>query len=366
MTEAQILALTPEVIDSWADDQMGPVALHLKQKLLPVEGEGAVIFPPTYAEKGYNIDTLSDGTKVVTIDSVGSQANRMEPMFKAAPGGSTAPVGKLVPQIDIAYGNQKVVSILEAGHRLGDALVRSSEIREAAREAFERFLELGDASGVAKLSPTSLVFGVWDSRDTQAKLPRIVRAVIRAWDVVQIKRSAQYNPPIDYAALEVFSEEEKAKQEGDPKSPLAKRGFVHVPAVDAPGGIIARGPIEWDITVNFVALRRLNAENGTALRRYILGLALVAATEAPDGFLRQGCLLTPDPGAPGQWVSVGRNGQRTPLALTSEDALSYATAAAAAFGVGPDRRVAFKREFAQEDLKELDKKKQAKKPKTAA
>src|SRR6516165_8157390 len=74
--------LSAETIDKWADDPNGPVALHLKQKLLPVEGEGAVIFPPTYADIGYNIDTLSDGTKVCTIDSVGSQANRMEPIFR--------------------------------------------------------------------------------------------------------------------------------------------------------------------------------------------------------------------------------------------------------------------------------------------
>jgi CRISPR-associated protein Csb1 len=48
----------------------------------------------------YNIDTLSDGTRVCTIDSVGSQANRMEPIFKAPP------YSQLVPQIDIAYGNE--------------------------------------------------------------------------------------------------------------------------------------------------------------------------------------------------------------------------------------------------------------------
>jgi hypothetical protein len=57
--------LTAETIDVWADDRNGRVALHLKQKLLPVEGEGAVIFPPTYADIGYNIDILSDGTKSV-------------------------------------------------------------------------------------------------------------------------------------------------------------------------------------------------------------------------------------------------------------------------------------------------------------
>ena len=87
--------LTAETIDVWADDRNGPVALHLKQRPLPVEGEGAVIFPPTYADIGYNIDILSDrhtsdGTKVCTIDSVGSQANRMEPDLTRNPGRARA------------------------------------------------------------------------------------------------------------------------------------------------------------------------------------------------------------------------------------------------------------------------------------
>src|SRR6476659_6904803 len=94
--------LTTDEINKWADDPSGPVALHMKQKLLPVEGEGGVIFPPTYADVGYNMDELSDGNKVVTIDSVGSQANRMEPIFKLAP------LAKLVPQVEIGYGNDKV------------------------------------------------------------------------------------------------------------------------------------------------------------------------------------------------------------------------------------------------------------------
>ena len=38
-------SLSHETINAWADDAQGPVALHLKQKLLPVEGEGGVIFP---------------------------------------------------------------------------------------------------------------------------------------------------------------------------------------------------------------------------------------------------------------------------------------------------------------------------------
>ena len=248
------LKLTDELINTWVNDLKGPVALHLKQKLLPVEGEGGVIFPPTYADIGYNIDTLSDGTKVATIDSVGSQANRMEPVF-----GSDPDLKKLVPQVGIKIGKDKVVSIFEAGHRLGDAIVRSSSLKDEAKAAFDEFLANGDAAKLAKLAPTSLVFGVWDSRDTQAKLPRLVQSVIRAWNVDVLTRSAQYAPPIDYSKLEIFSAEDKEKAEGNNKSPLAQRGFVAVPATGAHGGIVARGPIVRDVTINLVALRRLNA-----------------------------------------------------------------------------------------------------------
>jgi len=350
--------ITRNVIDGWADDRDGPVALHSRQELLPVEGEGGVIFPPTYADIGYNIDILSDGSKIATIDSVGAQANRIEPIFKAAAAGQPEnPLARLVPQIDITYGNDKVVSILEAGHRLGDAIIRSSELKDAARSAFEQYQATQDASALAKLAPTSLVFGAWDSRDTQAKLPRIVQSVIRAWNVEPLKRSAQYTPAIDYAAQDVFSDEEKERGERDNKNPLAQRGFVHVPAGEAPGGVVARGPIVRDVTINCVALRRLGGEDATALRRYVLGLSLVAAAEPPDSFLRQGCLLTPNPEVPAKWEVVGRDGKRTVVDLTAVVARDYAVAAAQAFGVGPSRRVAFKKELAQADLKENDKKK---------
>ena len=335
-----------------ANDQSGPVALTLRQKYLPVEGADSVIFPPTYAGIGYNVDTLSDGTKVATIDSVGAQANRMEPLFKATMNGAPEnPLAALVPQVTITYGNDKSVSILEAGHRLGDALVRSTELAEETNRAFRIFLDTGDASPIARLAPTSLVFGVWDSRDTQAKLPRIVQSVIRAWDIDELKRSAQYNPPVDYADLEVFSESEKEKQEGNAKSPLAQRGFVHVPATGEHGGIVVHGEIRRETTVNLIALRRLHGDDGTALRRYVLGLALVAATAPLDGFLRQGCLITPDPDALGAWVSVGRDGVREAVTLDENGALALAQKACKDFfgGVPPARTVKFDKTLAKKD-----------------
>jgi CRISPR-associated protein Csb1 len=343
------LSLNSDLADSWANDPQGPVALHLRQPLQPVEGPGGVFFPPTFADVGYNVDTLSDGTRVALIDSVGSQANRIEPMFAAEPYRS------LVPQIGIAYGDPVTgtagrFSILEAGHRLGDAAVRSTALHDAARAAFRALLSANDATPIAKLAPTSLVFGVWDSRDTMAKVPRIVQSVIRAWDISELTRSAQFTPAFDYAALDVFSEEEKQKAEGKKESPLAQRGFIHVPAGRTHGGIVARGPILRDVTINLVALRRLGGSNAEDLRRYIFGLALVAATQPLDPFLRQGCLLVPDADQPAGWTHVARSGVRTPLEISEEVALQYALAAAERFGVGEDQEVAFDKKLAKLDV----------------
>jgi CRISPR-associated protein Csb1 len=351
-SEETRVRVSDQDLDAWAVDDAGPVALHLKQKLVPVEGEGGVIFPPTYAEIGYNIDRLSDGTQVATVDSVGSQANRMEPIFQREP------YKTLVPQIDIMYGEGRQISILEAGHRLGDAIIRSTALQQPARDAFTLFVTKGDASAIAKLSPTSLVFGVWDSRDTYAKVPRIVQSVIRAWNVDELRRSAQYVPALDYAALDVFSDEEKKKQEGKSESPLAQRGFLHVPSTEAHGGVVARGPIERDVTVNLIALRRLRGGHAVEadMRRYLLGLALVAATAPVDPFLRQGCLLVPDVAAPAVWTIIQRNGERRQVELEPDAVHAYADRAAEKFGVGPSRSVAFEKAMAKADALKADKK----------
>lgn len=350
------MTATPETLstadlDRMATDPAAAVALVLSERLQPVEGDGAVIFPPTYAGIGYEISVLEDGRKVVQIDSVGSQANRIEPIFKADP------LKSLVPQVTITYRNSESISLMDAGHRLGDALIRSTELAGPAREAFETYGVSGDASLIAKLAPTSIVFGAWDSRDTQAKLPRILQSVVRGTDVSILKRSAQYTPALDYAGLEVFSEDDKKKAEGKSESPLAQRGFVHVPSVGAPGGVIVHGDITRSVSLNLIALRRLKGGDADLLRRYILGLALVAATEPVEAFMRQGCLLTPHPDHPATWTIVNRDGSRAPLALTREVALAYATATAAAFGVGPDRTVAFDKDRAKKDVAEASKKK---------
>lgn len=348
--------------DAWLTDG-GPAALVIREHLMPVEGRDGVVFPSTFAAGdgfpgGYNIDGPFNGQpggeNVCLIDSVGSQANRIEPVF------ARQRYQGLVPQIIIKAGAEKQVDLLEAGHRAGDAVARCTNLAGAINSAFKDVLK-GNAAPLAKIAPTSLVFGAWDSRDTQAKLPRIISSTIRAFNVRRLTRGAVYVPPLDYSALGVFSDEDKAKAEGNKKSPLAQRGFVHNPASGSHGGVIATGGIRRDATLNLAALRLLRAgkddQATLTLRRYILGLSLVAFTHpsAFVGYLRQGCTLVLDPDAkpsPREFSLVHHDGKREPLTVAHDDALAFAKNSAEKFGVGASRSVEFDKKLAQSDVAE--------------
>jgi CRISPR-associated protein Csb1 len=346
-----------------ADD--GPAALVIREYLMPVEGNEGVLFPATFAAGdtfpgGYNIDGDLSGTNVCLIDSVGSQANRIEPLF------AEEKYKHLIPQIVVKAG-EKEVNMLEAGHRAGDALVRCSALQQELQDAFKAVLK-GDAQPLAKIAPTSLVFGVWDSRDTQAKLPRVMASTIRAFNVRKLTRSAQFNPATEFVNDKLLDEPaDKAT-----KDAYAERGFIHVPASGSHGGVIATGGIRRDATLGLAALRLLfvgkDKEKTTALRRYILGLALTAFTHNPSGYLRQGCLLVLDPSKAKEreFVEVLPTGERHPAKISHEDALEFATASAAAFGVGGNKTVDFDKERAKKDVKgEGDTKTKGKKGKKA-
>jgi CRISPR-associated protein Csb1 len=359
---------TLKQFDAWLSDD-GPAALVIREHLVPVEGPDGVVFPATFAAAedknkfpgGYNIDVHSDGKNVCLLDTVGSQANRIEPMF------AQDKYQPLVPQITVKAG-ERSVSLLEAGHRAGDALVRCSSLQEELQQAFKSVL-LGDSTPLAKIAPTSLVFGVWDSRDTQAKLPRLIASTIRAFNVRKLTRSAQYVPATEYVKDELLAEPADKAMAGA----YAERGFIHVPATGSHGGVIADGGIRRDATLSLSALRSqvragTDKEKTLALRRYILGLALTAFTNssAPTGYLRQGCNLVPDIDKPREMTEVHGDGRRTPLALSNDDALKYALAAAKAFGVGDSKVVPFDIQRAEKDVKgdnSEPKKAKGKKPK---
>lgn len=367
--------ITEKELDDWATKSDGPVALRLKQTLLPVE-ESGIIFPPTYADIGYNIDTLSDGTRIATIDSVGSQANRLEPIFRSE---SKYPNHWLVPQIEIIIRKEAcgecdkckknaddpkkatkeckqprevTRSLLDLAHRAADAVVQSSpELLKLIAPAFKK-LQGGDAGPLCAIAPTSLVFGVWDSRgNTGEKRPRLVRSIIRAWDVEPVHAAAQFNSV--WKLLDEEQQDELEKEAKAKKVKLSVKGLADAPATFRDtkipdynketglpnpearilGGVRVNGRIERDVTVNLVALRGLrgaNDEATAAIRKYLLGLSLRAATADIELFLREGCLLRYAENGDA-WYQVPRRGELVAAALSAHTVSRYAEKAAEHF-----------------------------------
>lgn len=344
-----------EKYDSWLKDDSNVAAVTVRQWLEPVEGKDAIIFPPTYpieGNAGYSIDRI-DGFTVCQIDSVGSQANRIEPIFLREQ------YCDLVPKVIIRAtvdGRERSIHLLEAGHRAADAIVRFSTLGSRIHEAFRAIHENGDATLLARIAPTSLVFGVWDSRATQVKLPRVLRSVIRAFDVYELHRSAQYST----LAGELL---EGPDVEVTTKGVKAELGLAHVPSVKTHGGIRVKGEIRRDAALNVVAIRSLASgpdnEIGTlSLRRYVLGLALVGLTFEQDFSLREGCQLIPDKGRPPEWKIILHDGTRKDIVLTHRESIEYARKAAEQFGIGQDATGEFEAMLARkiQELPEKDRK----------
>jgi CRISPR-associated protein Csb1 len=318
------------------------------------------VFPPTYAagegEKkgGYNIDRFQDGSSICLIDSVGSQANRMELRF------IEPPLSELIPSVLIQAGKD-TVNLLEAGHRAGDALLRCTPLLPQVEKAFLEY-ERGNAVPMAKFSPMSLVFGCWDSRNTYVKMPRIVESTIRAYKVNVLTRSATYSPPIDYIGEGLAEEPDKKLQEK-----YSQIGLLHVPSTGTHGGIVAQGGIWKTSTISFPALRLARAPDAKQqerLQKYLLGLALVAVTVNRDSYLRQGCHLVLNPDAERKSLVVRINGSREEFSVEYDEALEFAKKAAEEFGVGEDVETKFDSKLIKVELEKLEKKKGKKEKKS--
>ena len=341
-------------VEGWIKSDLS--AIVLREYLIPVEGRDSPFFPPTFAGEGgdkggYCVDTMRDGTKTCLVDTVGSQANRMEPIF------TNKKYAKLIPQVTIKYAEDGKINICEVGHRAADALLRNSNIYdEKLKDALEDLPS--NPSKIAKIAPTSLVFGLWDSRGSQVKSPRIVSAVIRAYDVDELRRSAQYTSPINYIRENLLEDYGSDKKEKDARSSL---GFHDNPSVNTHGGIIARGDIRKDTVINFAALRKITMEDEgeeLKLQKYILRLAMVAATYNQDGYLRQGCSLTRDPDRPSpEWDLVYPDGRREKTGIAHDDVKAFTEEAASVFGVGEDVNVEFDKKSSQREIEDSKKKK---------
>jgi CRISPR-associated protein Csb1 len=369
----------------WLQDTGLPVAITLTEILEPSEGKDAIIFPPTYAEeKGkkpspfhpYQIDELGEKltpqeaakegkeTNNCQIDGVGSQANRIEAKFK------DKPLSDLVPQIIVKLNEGVKVNLLDIGHRITDGAVRFSELQEEVTAAIKTLRDNANAEPLAKLAPTSLVLGFWDSRPntTMYKFGRMLSSTIRATNVARVNRSAQFNPAfnaVDLGLADELPEDEIESPENsgkavDGKHPMAKVGLLAVPAVNTHGGVRVFGQIVRRTQLNLVRLRalavtnegKIDKEKTLKLRRYILGLALVAVRVQTNYDLREGCLLRC---MQSQSHLVYTNSQNQPFDWKTNDVLDFAVKAASEFGVGAGKEVAFDTTAARKGVEEAKK-----------
>lgn len=347
---------------NWLEETDLPVAVVLCETLESVEGEDALIFPPTFAKNTkvsphpYQIDELRKDENqsaeknadynICEIDTVGRQADRMETSFKKEK------LSALVPQIQVVADDQKV-NLLEVGHRISDASIRYSTLDEIALPAIKKLADQNDTLPLAKIAPTSLIFGFWDSQKnrTQFKFGRILSSTIKATNVGIAKRSSQFTPAFDVVALGLATSAEVPEAGGevdsekasDGKDPLSKIGLRSVPAVDKHGGIRVFGKITRRTQINLVSLRSLeakdesgemsDAENTMQLRRYLFGLALIGGRAQTNYSLRQGCHLVLKPDANVNCSLVYADGTRKEFAWNLREAYDFAKQVADKFGV---------------------------------
>jgi CRISPR-associated protein Csb1 len=364
----------------WLAEATLPVAITLTEVLESSEGKDAIIFPPTFAVKGvqhpYQIDKLDDKLNPqeaekagfeannCLVDSVGSQANRMESVFKHPP------LSELVPQITVRLNDGVEVNLLDVGHRVADGAVRFSELRGEVTTAIEALRDSADAEPLARLSPTALIFGFWDSRPntTMYKFGRMLSSTIRATNVAVVKRSAQFNPAFDPALLGLADElpegetevQDSSGKAADRKDPLSQLGLNFAPSVNTHGGVRVFGRIVRRTQINLVRLRALAVTKGgeideaetLKLRRYILGLALVAARVQTNYDLREGCLLRC---VQTQGQLVHSDNESGPFQWEHGDVYAYAKEAAREFGVGSPREVRFDAKAAREGVEGVKK-----------
>ena len=160
-------------------------ALRRIQRLQPAGGPGDTIFPPTYPPppdrpRGSPPRHVFELRRVggesvwcVLLDSVQSQANRLEEVLLAAADDSGD--GRVpLPYVTVDFSHTgleplKRITSLSAPHRVYDAIMRDSLFDGVPFMQSEQGRRLaaataGDATALLELSPTALVFGAWHSQ----------------------------------------------------------------------------------------------------------------------------------------------------------------------------------------------------------
>lgn len=360
------------------------VAIRGTTTLEPAGGPGDKIFPPTHAVDGknkkpgakYAFETRRIGGQDVTcvlIDSVQSQANRMEEALQAlwdekkiALPVVTVDFSKHPTEEENGAKNDLApevgrVTSLTAPHRIADALLRDSLLGDQLFRLSEIGRSFTDAStrnatALFKVCPTGLVFGLWDSTGPKGGLgAKFQRALVSEIVGINAKSGSKTESRIDPLNIlkkaadiyEAAGDERwttdptaaKKNEKGEPikfgkegKPSEVNHGNV-TPTIDDIAGGVTIDEAKHTVVLSLAALRRLGfAEGATEARTVLaaLGLLAVLASESRGHDLRSRCLLVPSKGCALKFQAVIRDGETTPLELDLAGAIKLYNDAVAA------------------------------------
>lgn len=375
-------------------------AFRCRNRLQPAGGEGDKVFPPTYAGAVYAVEKRKipgrdEPVQCVLLDSVQSQANRMEEALQMAVDSKELSIPLI--QVDFSdyapTGNEEEdlenrkfrddlgkITSLQVPHRLADAILRDSEVEEndgvQTKPVGFRKSKIGkdidtaslkNATPIFQLCPTALLFGMWDSTGPKGGLGvKFERAMVSevvgiGAKIGDLLRGVRRDP------LEIRAEAKVIKKVGDWR--IAKedqKGAVEKGAV-SPSAInhssvpfpkqrekktednnYSGATIEYAeqlTTLSLIALRRLSFPvNGTASpeanqagRTVLAALGLCAWTLAFESGmgLRSRCSLWPET-AP-KWELLDKPGlEPQQFSLDRSSALQLVRDAAAAASKAAD------------------------------
>jgi CRISPR-associated protein Csb1 len=185
------------------------------------------IYPPTYEGGEYATETRKVKNErgeiqeldTVLLDSVQSQANRMELALLAAYRAGKVKFPML--QVDFASGEEDptvaeigLITALELPHRMTDALLRDSELNGVAfrRSSVGAKLDSAKSSNatpVFELCPLALVMGFWDSTGPRgglgAKVQRALVSEVVGYDIANGVRPASRIDPVVHEGVDIFA-----------------------------------------------------------------------------------------------------------------------------------------------------------------
>ena len=345
--------MTELTLDRLRSAVSNDAAIRRVRRMQPVGGQGDKIFPPTYPGATNNDPPrhvferrrLEGHDRLcVLIDSVQSQANRLEEALRDV----RSRVG--FPVISVDFSGTEVddipaITTLDAPHRVFDAIIRDSQLGKTPFKDTDQGKELvraksSDATAVFKLSPSTLVFGAWNSTGEGgglgAKFPRTVVSEIIGIGVAQEPGASVTATPRGRELTLTLGDSEggvpSGKRTGSRIDPLGirasvkvyknpngdwtfdkKKGAKEVKPSEVNHSNIAPTVQDLGVTCDYAlhtqvlscaALRRLrfqgkNPDLANETARTVLAALGLVATVAQDSagyFLRSRCDLVPESG----------------------------------------------------------------------